>query len=331
MRKLLSALLSFSLLLTGAQAAYAANEITVKIDGMTQIYDQPPEIINGSTMVPLRGIFESLGATIAVNGQDIEAVRGQTVVKLTIGADTATVDGKSVTLAQKSVVINGRTLVPLRFVSEALGALVDFKDGVVTVVTSRGSTLTYDVTLEFPGDRYPETAAHIKAAIAKGESSVCTIDRDGADANRDDALSGIPTKDGYDRDEWPMAMCEEGGEGADVAYVESSDNRGSGAWVGNALEDYPDGTRVLFVIVGSVKGTVDEAPKADSGSAPIIETPPPPIVPAEPITPEPTPQPTQRSFANCTEARAAGAAPLYFGEPGYSTKLDRDKDGVACE
>jgi hypothetical protein len=37
------------------------------------------------------------------------------------------------------------------------------------------------------------------------------------------------------------------------------------------------------------------------------------------------------SFPNCAAARAAGAAPLYRGGPGYSSKLDRDDDGVACE
>ena len=37
------------------------------------------------------------------------------------------------------------------------------------------------------------------------------------------------------------------------------------------------------------------------------------------------------AFANCTQARAAGAAPLYRGEPGYGRHLDRDNDGVACE
>jgi hypothetical protein len=37
------------------------------------------------------------------------------------------------------------------------------------------------------------------------------------------------------------------------------------------------------------------------------------------------------SYANCSEARAAGAAPLYQGDPGYSSRLDRDGDGVACE
>ncbi|SEI66195.1 SH3 domain-containing protein [Deinococcus reticulitermitis] len=45
--------------------------------------------------------------------------------------------------------------------------------------------------------------------------------------------------------------------------------------------------------------------------------------------------PTQKSrnvyYANCTAARAAGAAPIYAGEPGYRSRLDRDNDGVACE
>lgn len=38
-----------------------------------------------------------------------------------------------------------------------------------------------------------------------------------------------------------------------------------------------------------------------------------------------------RPFANCAEARAAGAAPVYRGDPGYGPHLDRDNDGVGCE
>lgn len=37
------------------------------------------------------------------------------------------------------------------------------------------------------------------------------------------------------------------------------------------------------------------------------------------------------SYANCDAVKAAGTAPLYAGQPGYSSKLDRDRDGVACE
>ncbi|WP_240633449.1 excalibur calcium-binding domain-containing protein [Paenibacillus montanisoli] len=47
--------------------------------------------------------------------------------------------------------------------------------------------------------------------------------------------------------------------------------------------------------------------------------------------PKPTPQPSNVYYKNCTAVKAAGKAPLYKGQPGYSTSLDRDHDGVACE
>ncbi|TBL70438.1 NucA/NucB deoxyribonuclease domain-containing protein [Paenibacillus thalictri] len=103
-------------------------------------------------------------------------------------------------------------------------------------------------TLIFPSDRYPETAAHIKDAIENGESSICTIDRKAADEHRKQSLKNVPTKKGYDRDEWPMAMCREGGANADIRYVSPADNRGAGSWVSNQLEKYPDGTKVKIVV-----------------------------------------------------------------------------------
>ena len=52
--------------------------------------------------------------------------------------------------------------------------------------------------------------------------------------------------------------------------------------------------------------------------------------PAAP-TPAPAPAPAPVHFSSCKQAREAGAAPLYRGDPGYNPKLDRDNDGVACE
>ncbi|MEK5447452.1 NucA/NucB deoxyribonuclease domain-containing protein [Paenibacillus sp. FSL R7-0331] len=103
------------------------------------------------------------------------------------------------------------------------------------------------VQLVFPSDRYPETAGHIQEAIRNGESAICTISREDAEENRKESLKGVPTKKGYDRDEWPMAMCAEGGAGADIEYITPGDNRGAGSWVGNQLEGYADGTRVEFM------------------------------------------------------------------------------------
>jgi hypothetical protein len=65
-----------------------------------------------------------------------------------------------------------------------------------------------------------------------------------------------------------------------------------------------------------------------------VEKPAPPPAPAtvepqpEPVDPAP---PAATYYKNCDAARAAGAAPLHRGEPGYRPALDRDKDGVACE
>lgn len=57
---------------------------------------------------------------------------------------------------------------------------------------------------------------------------------------------------------------------------------------------------------------------------------PQPVVPQPQPEPEPAP-PAAAYYANCAAAKAAGAAPLYAGQPGYRPALDRDKDGVACE
>ncbi|MFD9552186.1 excalibur calcium-binding domain-containing protein [Nocardia salmonicida] len=72
-----------------------------------------------------------------------------------------------------------------------------------------------------------------------------------------------------------------------------------------------------------------------------IAPPPPPVVvpvptttvalPAPRVAPVPVPAPASVSYPNCKAAKAAGAAPLRRGDPGYSSDLDRDGDGVACE
>ena len=103
-------------------------------DGMVRVYidtekltlEQPPIIMGASTMVPLRGIFERLGAKVAWNGteQSLIVRSGSRIVELNINSKIATIDGRTVELAQSPALVNSKTLVPLRFVSEALGAKV---------------------------------------------------------------------------------------------------------------------------------------------------------------------------------------------------------------
>lgn len=78
--------------------------------------------------VPLRGVFEKLGANVAYDGEKrtVRATRDQTDIVLTVGSGKALVSGREITLDAPTTLTNGSVLVPLRFVSENLGAEVDW-------------------------------------------------------------------------------------------------------------------------------------------------------------------------------------------------------------
>ena len=95
----------------------------------------PPQQINGSTLVPMRGIFEALGATVKFDkaSQTVYGQKGATAIVLPLGTLTATVNGQPQALPVPAELINGTTLVPLRFISQALGASVLWKPAISTV------------------------------------------------------------------------------------------------------------------------------------------------------------------------------------------------------
>lgn len=136
-RNITSAFLAASLCLP-----VLAQPILAKLDGRALQFDQPPVMMGGRVMVPLRGIFESLGANVRFEAasQKIHATRGSNVVELTLGSTQASVDGKSVNLDSPAATIGGRTMVPLRFVSEALGTEVRWQEATQTVfLTTSGA------------------------------------------------------------------------------------------------------------------------------------------------------------------------------------------------
>ncbi|MBC8134345.1 MAG: copper amine oxidase N-terminal domain-containing protein [Fibrella sp.] len=119
----------------------AAQGINVTVDGDIVAFGaQKPVQQFGNVLVPLRGVFEKLGATVAYDGgtKSILAVRGATTVQLRLGDAQAQVNGTARTLAVPAQAVNGTTLVPLRFVSEALGAAVKWQAASRTVIISTG-------------------------------------------------------------------------------------------------------------------------------------------------------------------------------------------------
>jgi RHS repeat-associated protein len=97
--------------------------------------------------------------------------------------------------------------------------------------------------------RFPESAQHIVDAVAAGKPSTLTIDRANAAARRRDSLRGTESRSGVDRDEFPPAMFQEGGQGSSVRHINPSDNRGAGACIGAQCRGLPDGTRIRIDVV----------------------------------------------------------------------------------
>ena len=96
---------------------------------------------DGRVLVPMRSIFEELGATVNYNNlnQSITATKGDTVIRMALGSRRATVNNVAVNLDEPARAYYGRTLVPLRFVSEAMGANVNYNANTRTVlIKARG-------------------------------------------------------------------------------------------------------------------------------------------------------------------------------------------------
>jgi hypothetical protein len=111
--------------------------IRVFLGGQEIPFDVVPFIdpVTNRTLVPMRRIFEALGASVHWDGETrtVTALRGNTTIDLTIDNPWAKVNGLIVILDQPARIVSDRTVVPLRFVSEQLGLQVDWDDATRTI------------------------------------------------------------------------------------------------------------------------------------------------------------------------------------------------------
>lgn len=145
----------------GAKSAFS---VPVYINGERQYYEKSASQVDGAVFVPMRGIFEDLGAKVQWDQKTkkVTATKGSTKIELQVKVKTAKVNGKSVTLTSPPVQSDGYVMVPLRFVSEALGASVnwDGKERRVDITTSdvvsSASTKPVETVIELPDETSSE-------------------------------------------------------------------------------------------------------------------------------------------------------------------------------
>ncbi|WP_314587685.1 copper amine oxidase N-terminal domain-containing protein [Paenibacillus terrigena] len=181
MRKLLSAILAGALVVTFTPQANVkaapTNSISIYIDGNQLYTDQPPVSIGGRTLLPLRAIFEGLNASVDWNERTkvVTAKRDDTTVVLKLGSKTAMVNGESVALDVPAQSIKNRTMIPVRFVSEAMGEEVDWNPSSKAVyikTSSGGVTSVPNVNARITGQNGDGRDIEVSFSKAAKESNV---------------------------------------------------------------------------------------------------------------------------------------------------------------
>lgn len=116
--------------------------IKVYVNSNEILFDVPPTIIDGRTLVPVRALLEKLGAKVEWNPETktVTAVKAQTHIELQLENKSAIVNGKSVELDVPLKIIDGRTLVPLRFISENISSNVEWNEPAKTISITDNST-----------------------------------------------------------------------------------------------------------------------------------------------------------------------------------------------
>ena len=136
---------------SGNENKESSNTIVLTIDehdalvyGTTKTNDVAPKIVNDRTMLPARFIAENLGATVEWDGEkQLVTITGKNekqedvTILITIGSDYAKVNGEDVKLDSPAFVENDRTYTPIRFISENLGATVEWNETEQTVTIQR--------------------------------------------------------------------------------------------------------------------------------------------------------------------------------------------------
>jgi hypothetical protein len=119
-------------------AALPAAALTVSVNGQTVAFNPAPISRAGRVFVPLRGVFERLGASVVYERGLINATGNNHAISLRIGSTQATIDGQPRAVDVAPFVIGASTYVPLRFVSQALGAGVNYDaaNQIVALTTS---------------------------------------------------------------------------------------------------------------------------------------------------------------------------------------------------
>ncbi|OXS55568.1 copper amine oxidase [Cohnella sp. CIP 111063] len=156
-----------------AHAAAQGGAPDIYVDGKKLALAADPIVVGGATLVPMRAIFEAQRAEVTWSNaaQTVSAIKDGILFTYRIGDTTASLNGKSIPLSQPGAIVNGTAMLPLRFIGETLGNVVQWhayaNDITISTVREFRTSVTYGVNLRAAPDAASDTP--IRGMLAKGE------------------------------------------------------------------------------------------------------------------------------------------------------------------
>lgn len=146
MKKLLALVMVISSIALSAQVYADSEGPEVRVNGQLVESETPAVIVNDRTLIPMRDIFSSLGAAVGWNDykRKAVAVKGSNIVEIPIDSNIIYKNGEPLEIDVPAMIINDRTMIPLRAVSEAFGCGVEWESGIISVTAD----VSHDPVLE---------------------------------------------------------------------------------------------------------------------------------------------------------------------------------------
>lgn len=200
------------------------NSSEADINGVKAALDSPAYIAEGRTMVPLRFISEAFDADISYDNGVVVVEKDNSIIKMTIGERVYTLNGVEYTMDTPAVIVNSRTMVPVRVIVEALGMNIDWNDEAKQVTITRGKARRDKVKIFIASDSTAQSYRDSYAPQA-GWGQMLHMFFDDTVTIENRAMAGRSLKSFFNEGRWGSILSD--AQEGDYVIIQFGHNDGS--------------------------------------------------------------------------------------------------------
>ncbi len=156
---------------------YNAENVYLYVNGKrVENLSMPAIILDGSTLVPAREVFEPLGADVTWDKENetVNVSYKDNLIKIKVNSQTADINGNSAQLSVPAKIINNKTMIPARFIAQSLGMKVEWSQDTRIINIREVNVLPSDIGIEIPTDKFTEVSTETAEQTTEVQTELTT-------------------------------------------------------------------------------------------------------------------------------------------------------------